>query len=115
MGRSSIACRRRALEGRRIGLVRSPQRSSSSPSTASSVYGAPAQASGAARVVDRVANEMIAGHVMEGSRVVIDMDIMEATLHGGKPQGRRRQPRRRGGRRRHEVPEVWPAPQPTAP
>ena len=26
-------------------------------------------------VVDRIANEMIAGHVMEGSKVVIDMDI----------------------------------------
>ena len=28
-------------------------------------------------VVDRVANEMIAGHVLEGSKVVIDMDIMD--------------------------------------
>ena len=28
-------------------------------------------------VVDRVANEMIAGHVLEGSKVIIDMDIME--------------------------------------
>ncbi|RNL18398.1 ATP-dependent chaperone ClpB [Slackia faecicanis] len=28
-------------------------------------------------VVDRVANEMIAGHVMEGSTVTIDMDIMD--------------------------------------
>ncbi len=28
-------------------------------------------------VVDRIANEMIAGHVMEGSKVTIDMDIVE--------------------------------------
>jgi len=28
-------------------------------------------------VVDRVANEMIAGHVLEGSKVIIDMDIMD--------------------------------------
>ena len=28
-------------------------------------------------VVDRVANEMIAGHVLEGSKVTIDMDIMD--------------------------------------
>ncbi len=31
-------------------------------------------------IVDRVANEMIAGHVMEGSKVTIDMDIMEGYI-----------------------------------
>ena len=31
-------------------------------------------------IIDRVANEMIAGHVMEGSKVAIDMDIMEGYI-----------------------------------
>lgn len=28
-------------------------------------------------VVDRIANEMIAGRVLEGSKVTVDMDLME--------------------------------------
>ena len=39
-------------------------------------------------VVDRIANEMIAGHIMEGAKVTIDMDIAEGyTIQVDNPEG----------------------------
>ena len=70
---------RKRLEGRRIELVVEPAAVEQLAIDGfDPVYGArPLKRLVQREVVDRVANEMIAGHVMEGSRVVIDMDIME--------------------------------------
>ena len=70
---------RKRLAGRRIELVVQPAAVEQLAIDGfDPVYGArPLKRLVQREVVDRVANEMIAGHVMEGSTVTIDMDIME--------------------------------------